>query len=319
MYDEPKKANVTDSINLYEREVAMENKNWLEDNFEETRHRLLAIAYRMLGSADEAEDAVQEAWIRLTRSESEKIENINGWLTTVVTRVCLDMLRSRKSRREDPLDEKVYEIPSEESGNPEDDFLLADSVGPAMLVILDLLTPTERIAFVLHDLFDLSFEEIAPIISRSEMATRQLASRARRRIRGASTPKEDIERQKEVVSAFLAASREGNFEALIKVLHPDVILRADETAIKISESRKSKGAPQFQHEIRGAKNVADTFKGKAAAAQLALVNGMAGATWAPGGKPVVAFFFSLKGGTISAIDIVMDPQKLSAIEIEMLD
>lgn len=298
----------------------MENKNWLEDNFEDTRHRLLAIAYRMLGSEDEAEDAVQEAWIRLTRSDSGKIENINGWLTTVVTRVCLDMLRSRRSRREEPIDEIVCEIPSEGSGgNPEDAFLLADSVGPALLLLLDLLTPTERIAFVLHDLFDLSFEEIAPIIDRSEMATRQLASRARRRIRGASTPKEDIERQKEVVSAFLSASRDGNFDALIKLLHPDVILRADEIAIKISESRKSKGAPQFQHEIRGAKNVADTFKGKAAAAQLARVNGTAGAIWAQGGKPVVAFFFSLKGGKISAIDIVMDPQKLSAVKIEMID
>jgi RNA polymerase sigma factor (sigma-70 family) len=182
----------------------MENKDWLENHFRESRHRLLAIAYRMLGSEDEAEDAVQEAWIRLTRSESKAIENINGWLTTVVTRVCLDLLRSRKSRREVPIDDTVYEIPSEGSGNPEGDVLLADSVGPALLVLLDLLTPTERIAFVLHDLFDLSFEEIAPIINRSEMAARQLASRARRRIRGASAPNCDMERQKEVVSAFLA-------------------------------------------------------------------------------------------------------------------
>lgn len=297
----------------------MENRDWLEDNFQETRHRLLAIAYRMLGSEDEAEDAVQEAWIRLTRSESKAIENINGWLTTVVTRVCLDMLRSRKSRREDPIDDTVYEIPSEGSGNPEEDVLLADSVGPALLVLLDLLTPTERIAFVLHDLFDLSFEDIAPIINRSGMATRQLASRARRRIRGASVPNEDKKRQKELVSAFLAASREGNFEALLKVLHPDVILRADATAIKISESRKAQGAPQFRTEIRGAKNVADTFKGKAAAAQLALVNGNPGATWAPGGKPVVALLFSVSKGRISGIDIVMDPDKLGTIDIAILD
>jgi RNA polymerase sigma-70 factor (ECF subfamily) len=296
----------------------MEKKDWLAKNFEETRNHLKAVAYRMLGAVDQAEDAVQEAWIRLSRSESEKIENLSGWLTTVVARVCLDMLRSRKSRSEEPLDKEVSEIPSEESGNPEADLLIADSVGPALLVVLDSLTPTERIAFVLHDLFDLSFEEIAPIIDRTEAATRQLASRARRRVRGASTPREDIERQKEVVSAFLAASRDGNFEALIKLLHPDVILRADETAIKIAKANKSKGAPQFKREIRGARNVADTFKG-VAGAQLALVNGFAGAAWPPEGKPVVAFCFSLKGGKISTIEIVMDKKKLDNFDIEVIE
>jgi RNA polymerase sigma-70 factor (ECF subfamily) len=295
----------------------MDKKDWLAKNFEETRDHLKAVAYRMLGSVGETDDAVQEAWIRLTRSESEKIENLSGWLTTAVARVCLDMLRSRKSRREEPLDEKIYDIPSEGLGSPEADLLVADSVGQALLVVLDTLTPVERIAFVLHDLFDLSFEEIAPIIDRTEAAARQLASRARRRVRGASTPQEDIERQQEVVAAFLAAARDGNFQALIKLLHPDIVLRADETAVKIAEANKHKGAPKFKREIRGAKNVADTFKGNAEAAQLAFVNGSPGATWAPGGKPVVAFCFLLKGGKISAIDIVMDRKELCDIDIEI--
>jgi len=296
----------------------MEKKDWLAKNFEETRKHLKAVAYQMLGSSGEAEDAVQEAWIRLNRSESEEIDNLRGWLTTVVARVCLDMLRSRKSKREDPLDDKVSNLPIEKE-NPEADFLIADSVGPALLLVLDLLTPTERIAFVLHDIFDLSFEEIAPIIDRSEEATRQLASRARRRVKGANTPQEDRERQEEVVSAFLAASRDGNFEALIRLLHPDVVLKADETAVKISEANKAKGAPQFKDKITGAKNVADTFKGRAAGAQLALINGFAGGTWAPGGKPVVAFCFTMAGGKISAIAIVMDKKKLESFEFEIID
>lgn len=296
----------------------MEKKDWLAKNFEETRHHLKAVAYRMLGSAGEAEDAVQEAWIRLNRSESEKIENLQGWLTTVVARVCLDMLRSQKSRREESLEKSDLETKAD-SKNLEADFLIADSVGPALLVVLDLLTPAERIAFVLHDLFDLSFEEIAPIIDRTEEATRQLASRARRRVRGASSANDDRDRQQEVVSAFLAASREGNFSALINLLHPDVLLRADETAVKVAEVNKSKGAPQFKRELQGAKTVADTFKGKAAGAQLALVDGVVGATWAPGGKPVVAFRFSVKDGKISDIEIVMDKTKLENLDIEIID
>ncbi len=297
----------------------MEKNDWLAKNFEETRKHLKAVAYQMLGSTGEAEDAVQETWIRLNRSESKEIENLRGWLTTVVARVCLDMLRSRKSKREEPLDNKIFEIPSEGSGNPEADFLIADSVGPALLLVLDLLTPAERIAFVLHDIFDLSFDEIAPIIDRTEETTRQLASRARRRIRGGNTPQEDEARKQEVVSAFLAASRDGNFEALLRILHPDVVLRADETAVKIAEANKAKGAPQFKPAISGAKSVADTFKGKAAAAQLALINGFAGATWAPGGKPVVAFCFSVTDGKISTIDIVMDKNKLENFEIKIID
>ncbi len=309
------KGDVTTQI---DGEIKMEKKDWLAKHFEETRKHLKAVAYRMLGSVGEAEDAVQEAWIRLSRSESEKVENLSGWLTTVVARVCLDMLRSRKSRREESLDKINDNISREDSRDPEADFLLADSVGSALLVVLDTLTPAERIAFVLHDLFDLSFEEIAPIIDRTEAATRQLASRARRRIKGATIPQEYTKRQQQMVSAFLAASRDGNFEALLTILHPDIVLRVDETAVKVSEANKSRGAPNFRPEIKGAKNVFETFKGKAEEAQLALIDGLAGATWAPGGRPVVAFCFSFTGGKITAIDIVMDPKKLREIDIEIV-
>ncbi|WP_373998453.1 sigma-70 family RNA polymerase sigma factor [Bdellovibrio bacteriovorus] len=297
----------------------MEKKDWLTKNFEETRTHLKAVAYKMLGSAGDAEDAVQEAWIRLNHSESEKIENLNGWLTTVVARVCLDMLRSRKSRREDTFDHEESKISLQDPENMEAKFLIADSVGPALLIVLDHLTPSERIAFVLHDLFEVPFEDIAPIIDRTEEATRQLASRARRRIRGASHSQKDLERQQEVVTAFLAASREGNFEALLRVLHPDAVLRADETAIKVAEMNKSRGAPQFKKEIKGAAEVANTLKGKASEARLALVNGIPGLTWAPGGKPIVAFCFSVEDGKISAIDIVMDKDKLTDIEVQIIE
>ncbi len=297
----------------------MKKNDWLEKNFEETRGHLKAVAYRMLGSVGEAEDAVQETWIRLSGAESDKIDNLGGWLTTVVARICLDRLRSRKSKREESLDDVESQIPHSSTGNPEAHFLLADTVGAALLVVLETLSPAERIAFVLHDMFDLSFAEIGPIIDRTEEATRQLASRARRQVRGASTPQEDHERQKEVVSAFMAASRDGNFEALIRLLHPDAVLRADATAIKVAEMNKDKGAPQFQSEIRGAKNVAGTLKGKAAAAQMALIDGSYGWTWGPAGKPVVAFCFTVQGGTVMAIDVVMDPKKLQTTDIEVLN
>jgi RNA polymerase sigma-70 factor (ECF subfamily) len=296
----------------------MDKKDWLAKNFEESRQHLKAIAHQMLGSSGEAEDAVQETWLRLSRTNSEEIENLRGWLTTVVARVCLDMLRSRKSKREDPLDD-VSDNQADTSGPPEAKFLIADSVGPALLLVLEILTPAERIAFVLHDIFDVSFEEIALIVDRTEEATRQLASRARRRIRGANTPLEDKERQREIVSAFITAARDGNFEALIQVLHPDVVLRADATAVKMAEANKSRGAPQFKSVISGAKTVADTFKGKAAAAQLAWINGEAGGTWAPGGKPVVAFCFKISGGKISEIEIAMDKDKLEKSEIKIIE
>lgn len=295
------------------------NKDWLAKNFEAARKHLNAVAFQILGSSSEAEDAVQEAWIRLSRSQSEEIDNLRGWLTTVVSRICLDMLRSRKSKREDPMDDSILEVPNELHKNLEAEFILADSVGPALLLVLETLTPAERIALVLHDIFDVSFEEIALIVDRTEEATRQLASRARNKVRAADTPQQNKERQKEIVSAFISAARNGNFEALIRVLHPDVVLRADATAVKIAEVNKAKGAPQFKSEMNGAKTVAETFKGKAAAAQLAWINGEAGGTWAPGGKPVVAFCFKISAGKISEIEIVMDKNKLENSEIKLIE
>ena len=297
----------------------MEKNDWLATEFETTRHRLQAVAYRMLGSRSEAEDAVQEAWIRLNRSDSDSIGNLGGWLTTVVARVCLDMLRSRKAAREDSLEEMLVDLPEEGEGDLEEKLLIADSIGPALLLVLDRLSPAERIAFVLHDLFDLSFDEIAPIIERTESATRQLASRARRCVRGAAMPRKDAERQQEVVAAFMQASRQGNFDALIRLLHPDAVLRADETAIKVSTANKARGAPQFAAEIAGAKAVADTLNGSAQGAQLALVNGLAGAAWGMNGKTVVAFCFVVSDGKIAAIDIVMDKHILENFDIQIID
>jgi RNA polymerase sigma-70 factor (ECF subfamily) len=297
----------------------MEKNDWLTTQFETTRNHLQAVAYRMLGSRSEAEDAVQEAWIRLNRSESDSIDNPGGWLTTVVARVCLDMLRSRKAAREDSLEEILVDLPEVAEGDLEERLAIADAVGPALLLVLDKLTATERIAFVLHDLFDVSFDEIAPIIERTELATRQLASRARRRIRGAALPGKDVERQQEVVAAFMQASRQGNFDALIRLLHPDVVLRADETAIKVSTANKARGAPQFSPEITGAKAVADILNGSAQGAQLALVNGLAGAAWGMNGKTVVAFCFVVEDAKIARIDIVMEKSKLDNFDIQIID
>lgn len=297
----------------------MEQKIGLTTQFESTRGHLQAVAYRMLGSHSEAEDAVQEAWIRLNRSDSDSIDNLGGWLTTVVARVCLDMLRARKAASEDSIDEILVELPDENAVNHEEKMLIANAVGPALLLVLDTLTPAERIAFVLHDLFDLSFDEIAPIIERSEVATRQLASRARKRVRGVAMPAKDVARQQEVVAAFMQASRLGNFDALIRLLHPDVVLRADETAIKVSTANKARGAPQFASAMVGAEAVATTLKGSAQGAHLSLVNGLAGATWGMNGKTVVAFCFVVNEGKITAIDVVMDKQVLSGFDIQIID
>ncbi|MGM8228979.1 sigma-70 family RNA polymerase sigma factor [Cellvibrio sp. ARAG 10.3] len=296
----------------------MAKQDGLTQRFESARHHLHSVAYRMLGSNSEAEDAVQEAWLRLNRIGSDGIDNLGGWLTTVVARVCLDMLRARKASTAESLEDMLYDAADDGSGDPESHFLIADTLGPALLLVLDTLTPTERIAFVLHDLFDLPFDEIAPIIDRTEAAARQLASRARRRVRGGTTPQANSPRQHAVVVAFLAASREGNFDALINLLHPDIILRADDTAIKISSANKAKGAPAFKPEITGAKNVADTFKGRAAGAQLTLVNGAAGATWGMNGKTVVAFCFTVKDEKITAIDVVMDRKTLDTFSIKAI-
>ena len=297
----------------------MDEQDWLAERFEANRKHLQGIAYRMLGSLSEADDAVQEAWFRLTGSDVNRVENLGGWLTTVVARVCLDMLRSRKSRKEESLEEQNLEAPeSPRQANPAEEALLADSVGSALLIVLRTLTPVERVAFVLHDLFDLPFEEIAPIVGRSEAAARQLASRARRRVRGGQEGREDETKKREIVSAFLAASREGNFNALLQLLDPEILLTADDVAVKTAEANKAKGAPPFQSEMRGATVVAEIFKGRALGAQLALINGSVGTTWIGGGKPRVAFLFSIENGKIHGIDVVMDPEDLKEMVVQPL-
>jgi RNA polymerase sigma-70 factor, ECF subfamily len=289
----------------------MDDHDWLAERFEENRRRLRGVAYRMLGSVDEAEDAVQEAWLRLGRSDTSGVENLRGWLTTVIARVCLDMLRTRKSRREEPMGAHPPEIVSREDGiDPEYEALLADSVGLALLVVLETLAPAERVAFVLHDMFDVPFEEIAPIVGRSPGAARQLASRARRRVQGAATaPDADRTRQREVVDAFLAASRGGDFDALLAVLDPDVVLRADHAAVQVGASK----------EVRGAAAVAATFSRRARAARPALVNGAVGLVWAPGGRPRVVFGFTITRGKIVEISLIAAPDRLRQLDLAILD
>ena len=293
----------------------MDKEEWMTDRFEVDRARLHAVAYRMLGSLTEAEDAVQEAWIRFCRSDTDAVENLSGWLTTVVARVCLDMLRSRKSRRETTLDEDTPEAVSslETWTNPEQELLLADSMGPALLLVLDTLTPPERVAFVLHDMFAISFEEIANILGRSPAASRQLASRARRRIQGKATADEaDRARQKKIVQAFLIASRMGDFGALLNVLDPDVVLRADEAAVRMGSGRVG-----LTSETHGAEAVADFFKGKARAARLATIDGIAGAAWASGGNVRAVFEFTFENDMIIQIDIIMESSHLDRLDVEI--
>ncbi len=290
----------------------MDEQDWLTERFEENRTHLRKVAYRMLGSSSEADDAVQESWLRLSRSGTSGVENLRGWLTTVVARVCLDMLRSRKSRREESFGVRVpHSIASQEDGiDPEQEALLADSVGRALLVVLGTLAPAERLAFVLHDMFAVPFDEIAPIVERSPAAARQLASRARRRVQGAATvPDTDLTRQREVVKAFLAASRDGDFDALLALLDPDVVLRADRTAVEFGAAR----------EVRGAADVATTFAGRARFAQPALVDGAAGAVWATGGRPRVVFDFTIKDHKIVAIELLADPERLGQLDLAILD
>ena len=283
---------------------------WLVEQFETSRSHLRAVAYRMLGSLSEADDAVQESWLRLSRSDTSEVENLGGWLTTVVARVCLDMLRSRKSRREDPLDDYTPDMNREDGIDPEQEVLLADSVGLALLVVLDTLSPAERLAFVLHDLFAVSFDEIAPIVGRSPTTTRQLASRARRRVRGgASTPGADLKHQHEVVSAFLAASRSGNFDALLTMLDPDVVFRFEPDQVPL-------GAPQ---EIRGAAAVAKQFSGRAREAQPALVNGAVGVVVAPRGHLQLVLGLTLVDGKISEIEAIFNPERLHRLDLAVLD
>jgi RNA polymerase sigma factor (sigma-70 family) len=285
----------------------MDERDWLAQGFEENRTHLHAVAYRMLGSRTEADDAVQEAWLRLSRSGANGVDNLGGWLTTVVARICLDMLRSRESRREDPLDDPLSDPRvSEERIDPEREALLGESVGVALLVVLDTLAPPERVAFVLHDMFAVPFDEIAPIVGRSPAAARQLASRARRRVQGATPGSDaDLARRREVVDAFLAASRGGDFRALLAVLDPDVVLRADRTAVQAGATK----------EVRGAAAVAESFSGRARAARPAVVNGAPGLVWAPGGRPRVLFGFSIAGGKITEIELVADPDRLRQLDV----
>src|SRR6266542_3777738 len=290
---------------------AMDERDWLAGRFEEHRIHLRAVAYRILGSLGDAEDAVQEAWLRLSRADTSDVKNMGGWLTTVVARVCLDMLRSRKSRREEPLDAHLPEpIVGAEDGDPEREALLADSLGPALLVVLETLAPAERLAFVLHDMFAVPFDEIATILGRSTAATKMLASRARHRVQGVdAVPDVNPTRQREIVDAFLAASRGGDFDGLLAVLDPDVVLRADGTAVQTGAAS----------EVRGAPAVAGTFAGRARAAQPVLVNGVAGLVWASGGRPRVVFGFTITSGKIVAIDLVADPERLRQLDLVVLD
>ena len=267
----------------------------------------------MLGSASEADDAVQEAWLKLSRSDTGEVENLGGWLTTIVARVCLDMLRSRASRREEPL-AAAADAPSD--SNPEEDVALADATGPALLVVLEMLAPAERVAFVLHDMFNLPFEEIAPIVNRSPAATRQLASRARRRVRGAEAPATDMAQRRELVSAFLAASRDGDFERLVAVLSSEVVLRADELAVRTAAANQRHGAPILAPEVRGASLVAEAFKGRARAALPAIINGEAGAVWVVGTRIGAAFLFTIEGGKITRIDLIMNPGHLAELAVK---
>ena len=293
----------------------MEDHEWLAKRFEENRAHLRAVAYRMLGSISEADDAAQEAWLRLSRSDTSGIENLGGWLTTVVGRVCLDMLRSRRSRREEPLGARLPEpiISREEGIDPEHEALVADSVGLALLVVLETLAPAERLAFVLHDVFGVPFREIAPIVGRSPAAARQLASRARRRVQGVATSADaGLACQREAVDAFLAASREGDFEALLAVLDPDVVLRIDGGAVRAGLSRG----------VRGARAVAEqtfTFSRLSPFVRPALVNGAAGVVVAPRGRPFAVMGFTVWRGKIAEIDVLADPARLRRLDLAVLD
>ena len=293
----------------------MAEQEWLAERFDEHRTRLRAVAYRMLGSLSEADDAVQDAWLRVSRADTSEVENLGAWLTTVVARVSLNMLRSRRSRREEPLGPRVPDpiVDRADGTDPEHEALLADSVGLALLVVLETLSPAERLAFVLHDMFAVPFDEIAPIVERSPDAARQLASRARRRVQGERTvPDADLERQREVVDAFLAAARDGDFEALLEVLDPDVVVRADRGAVPAGASR----------EVRGAEAVARQALGYARLGLLtqpALINGVAGTVTTRDGQPFSVGAITVRGGKIVALDILADPARLRQLDLTILD
>ena len=287
-------------------------ENWLADRFEAHRPHLRTVAYRMLGSWGEADDAVQEAWFRLNRSDTTEIENLGGWLTTVVGRVSLDMLRSRASRREDPVGADLPDpVPATTTSgtDPEYEAMLPDTVGSALLVVLDTLTPAERLAFVLHDMFAVPFEEIGAIVGRSPNAAKQLASRARRKVQGRNVaPEADPARQRAIVDAFLAASRGGDFNGLMALLDPDIVMQADVAAVAM-------GSPE---ETRGAAAVAGTFSGRARGAQPALVDGGVGVAWAVAGRPKVVFDFTIEDGKVVHIDMLAAEDTLDGLDLTLL-
>ncbi|MDT7729256.1 MAG: hypothetical protein QOI21_5832 [Actinomycetota bacterium] len=289
----------------------MDEHDFLAELFQAHRNHLSAVAYRMLGSLTEADDAVQEAWLRLARSDTSEVANLGGWLTTVVSRVCLDMLRSRKSRREEPFDTHVPDpIVASADPDPAEEALLADSVGLALLVVLETLTPAERLAFVLHDMFGVPFDEIAPIVGRSPATATQLASRARRRVRGAALPDADLPAQRKVIDAFMAAARAGDFEALVAVLDPDVVLRVDS------------GVAGPSGLVRGAAAVANQallFSRGGRVARPVIINGAAGLISMPGGRPVAVFNPTVRGGKIVEINILADPERVAQLDLHGLE
>jgi RNA polymerase sigma factor (sigma-70 family) len=288
----------------------MSEHEWMAEQFETHRSHLLAVAYRMLGSLGEAEDAVQETWLRFSRVYTSDIQNLGGWLTTVVSRLCLDMLRSRKSRREESLETHFPDmyVSHKDKCDPEHEAMLADSVGLALLVVLGNLNPSERVAFVMHDIFALSFTEIAPIVGKSVTAARQLASRARRRVQGAETaPGGDLVRQRELIEAFLAAAHAGDFDKLIAALDPDVVLRDDRHAGDLAVTR-------------GARALAVQVSGRIqAAAQTALVNGSIGVIVAPRGRLLYVLKYTIKQGKIAEVDLISDPARISRLELMVLN
>ena len=289
----------------------MNERELLAQQFESYRYRLHSAAYRMLGSTVEAEDAVQEAWLRVSHAGTDGVDNLGGWLSTIVGRVCLDKLRARRAHAEETLDghEPEPDMQRRHERSPEMEVELADSVGLALLVVLEALQPAERVAFVLHDMFDLSFDEIAPIVGRTSVATRQLASRARRRVQGASTSEIDRSRKQEVAEAFIAAARAGDFEALVAVLDPDVVVRGDAAANQLAGSAIA---------MRGATSVAEFFKGKAQACVPGLIDGQVGILLPLEGRMMLVLELGLGDGRITTIDAVADRDSLAALELERL-
>ena len=292
----------------------MHDQDWLAERFEANRSHLRSVAFRMLGSLTEADDAVQETWIRLSRTDTSDVDNLRAWLTTVVGRVCLNLLRSRRTRREASLETHLPDpvLSPEEGMDPEQEALLGDSVGLAMLVVLDSLNPVERVAFVLHDVFAVPFDEIAPIVGRTPTAARQLASRARRRVQGAPVPDVDLDGQWGVVDAFLAAARAGDFERLLAVLDPDVVVRSDGGVAR----------PALVSQVRGARAVAEqamSFRQFAETASRVLVNGIPGGiAWSPDGRPFAVLALTVRGGRIVAIDVLADPDRLGQLDLSLV-